>query len=197
MLKRIVFLIASLMMTCLLLAACSDDAQQPGTQQAANDVVLPAGQEVLFEVSHANQAWGYQLAGHYVDREGRIWQFDHSSEQWQAPASCIPAEALRDKLTRQQEQVGRVSPQELAKAVALVEAAAAGPLGEPIDTGCRDFGGMSYLAYTYDADEDCYAPVLLYLRGDWGRKNLAPAADKLRIWLDEILGFQGMSGCEP
>jgi hypothetical protein len=184
-------------MSCLLLVACSDDGQQPAAQQSAGDMLLPAGQEVLFEVSHVNQAWGYRLAGHYVDREGRIWQFDHSSEPWQAPASCIPAEALRDKLTRQQEQVGRVSPQELAKAVALVKAAAAGPLGDRVDTGCRDFGGMSYLAYTYDEDEDCYTPVLLHLRGDWGRKNLAPAAAELRLWLDGILGFQGMSNCEP
>jgi hypothetical protein len=183
MLKRVVFPLACLSMSCLVLVACSDDGQQPAAQQAAGNLGLPAGQEVL--------------AGHYVNREGRIWRFDHSSEPWQAPASCIPAEALREKLTRQQEQVGRVSRLELAKALALVKAAAGGPIGDRVDTGCRDFGGISYLAYTYDEDEDCYTPILLHLRGDWGRKNLAPAAEELRLWLDGILGFQGMNDCEP
>lgn len=157
----------------------------------------PASQEILFDITSVNFAWGYRLTGYYVDCAGAVYRYDHSGEIWNPSAEPIPAAELLEKYSRERELVGKILIAELSAMFELVEAASAGPLDHPVDTGCRDFGVIVHYAYLYDTQVDAYRPVLLHQRGDWGQRNNAASAKILHDWLNEQLGLESPPDCEP
>jgi len=159
----------------------------------------PAGldQDVVFDVCHVNHAWGYRLAGWYVDGKGRVWRYDHSDEPWTATGDTIAFDALLEKVTRDREQVGEVSVGELRRMSALIGAAALAEVGDPVPTGCADFGGISWLAYLVVPGQQAYRQVLLHQQGDIARPVSGEAARALYEWLRRVTGQTGEASCDP
>lgn len=154
-------------------------------------------QEVVFEISHLNHAWGYRLGGWYIDGRGRLWRYDHSDEPWSAPGDTIPAADLLEKVTRERELAGTVPGRELARMASLIDEAAGATIGDPVGTGCYDFGTVTWLAYRWLRAQDAYVPVLLHQQGDVARPVDGDAAATIYAWLREVAGFDGEPPCEP
>ena len=40
------------------------------------------GQKYLFEFSQINFAWGFQMSGIYIDKDGNVYKYNHSHAPW-------------------------------------------------------------------------------------------------------------------
>lgn len=143
-------------------------------------------QKYLFDVTHVNYAWGYTLRGFYIDSTGVVYSYDHSDQQWQPESGDGYTEAeLEEKYSHNRFEIGRVYRNILGDRFDMVDRAEEGPLSPRVNV-CYDFGGVSFVAYKYDANAGLYRPVTLYEAGDWARKNFAPEAEYLLQWLWEV-----------
>jgi len=144
-------------------------------------------QKFLFEVAYANYAWGRQIRGFYVDRDGKLYSYDHSLADWQPKdPDAVTGTELQEKF-KNRKQVGNVDLDTLREMAALIASAAQGDLSDPVSV-CRDAGTHRYLAYVRDPDADVYRPVLLYQSGDFAQKNLSDDAKTLYEWLFTLSG---------
>jgi hypothetical protein len=190
---------AFLAMTLIILMASSGctDADSPVTMPQAERLPWPQGQKALFDITRVNYAWGYHLSGYYIDTAGGIYSYDHSDEQWVPSTEPIPAAELFEKYSHKRELVGLVSLDSMAAVFKLVSVVSESELAERVDMGCRDFGSIVHYAYLYDPDDDTYAPILLYQRGDWGQRNKAEEARSLYDWINSVVGLDYDDTCGP
>lgn len=150
-------------------------------------------QQVYFEVAHVNYAWGRVMKGYFVDGNGTVYSYDHSSTLWQPkdPDAVTGAE-LREKFANRKE-VAQLNRMTLARMIALIDPAAQGGMSDPVSV-CHDAGTYRYLAYQYEAG--AYHPVLLYQYGDFAQRNLSDEAETLYTWLFTLSGG-APSNCLP
>lgn len=147
-------------------------------------------QTFLFEISYTNYAWGYQLRGLYIDRQGQVYSYDHSHAVWQpSDPQAYTEEELLQKFESRKELTGTVEEDTLAGMFRLIESASQGRLSEPVQK-CADAGTTAYLAYRFDKDSGKYISVLLYQTGDWAQKNLSDSAKTLYEWLFTFEGWE-------
>lgn len=162
----------------LLLAAlvnCSDD-----------EVLNPGEQQVFFQVSHTNEAWGEQNKGFLIDRDGQVRLYDN-------PDTWNPVD-VRSGLTRQQMTENLASTAIASRKINagdlrsyfLAIAAIKEENFTPRRNQGNDRGTTYYYAFVYDAKQEIYQPVLLAEAGDWETHNQDESAMKITSWLMQI-----------
>lgn len=165
----------------LALASCDMSLHRDVDHDPANIT-----QEVLFEVSYTNYAWGYTCVGLWVDRDGTVRRYDHSDEVWSPGVDTFyTLSELQEKYAHNSTVVDSVFPGALAAQYVLIQPASVGPMTESVHQ-CTDFGTISFRAYRVGEDTTRYYPVTLYVAGDYSQKNLSGAAEMLFEWLQTL-----------
>lgn len=180
-----------------LLSCGTVDSDTAQNQAKPAEWVPPVEQEILFEVSYVNFAWGYTLGGFYVDRDGDIYEFHrgYDDERWQRDdPDRLTAQDLHRKYAIGRELVGTIDSATLDWMTNLIPGAQEGELTERISV-CRDFGGRSWVAYMLNESTGDYERVLLYAAGDWARRNRSGDAEALFEWLRSVAGDTGEIAC--
>lgn len=192
---------AIIVLMAVLMLSCSDgvgDNTIMGSPDDPGDQRVPAqGQEVLFEVSYVNFAWGYKLGGFYIDKRGDVFRFsrDNSDERWRPDDwAHISEQDLRDKYSVGKNRIGTIDLVTLTSMVDLIGEASLGEMTERIGR-CNDFGGKSWVAYVQDAQTGDYEGINLYSAGDWAQRNKSLAAETLFEWLRDVAGESGEIAC--
>jgi hypothetical protein len=145
-------------------------------------------QQYLFEYSHINHAWGFQMSGMYIDRNGSVYTFDHSHAPWRpSEDNVLTEEDLQEKYAQKNKFVKSIDPSVLNEMLKLISPASEAEITEP-GKKCFDSGSGAYTAYTFDSTSGNYHPVLLYQVGDRPKKNLSDEAKILYEWLFTVFG---------
>ncbi len=153
-------------------------------------------QEYLFEYSHINFAWGFQMSGMYIDKQGNVYEYNHSHSPWK-PLSVrsLIEEDLHEKYANKKELVPSINKSVLNKMHKLISPAEEGDLFQSKNK-CFDSGSGTYTAYLFDSKTGQYKPVLLYQIGDRPKKNVSDEAKVLYEWLFEVFGNKPKN-CTP
>jgi hypothetical protein len=142
----------------------------------------------LFEVSMENHTWGHYYYGLYVDHSGFVYSYYAVPPSFTDPLintfypAPYPAAYLDMKTALNRRYVGTESRTNLEAMLALVSAAAQGPLSPPQGVGA-DQGVIMFKAFVYNEPQTNYSVVLLKRGGDWRITNSAPQAAVLTQWL--------------
>jgi hypothetical protein len=143
-------------------------------------------QPVYFEYHYMNHAWGFQENGWLIDGAGIVKGFEYP-EDFRRPDSTglINYQDLVLNLRQTDTVLHHIDREELEAMVALIPAAAAGPVGEARSIAA-DAGGAALYAYLYIEEEDTYQQVFLGQSGDWEQTNQSPEAMELVAWLRQF-----------
>lgn len=156
-----------------------------GPDVAPPDAPPPQGQNILFEVSYENYAWGKKLNGVFVTVDGGVWSYDFYAGDagGQPPAVVYPATEteIRARYGPNPVKTGSIPPSELLAQFAWVPSTASGVLLRQM--ACADAGSLTSIGYLFDAATARYTPVILGVGGDVSAKNTAPKAADLVAWL--------------
>jgi len=153
-------------------------------------------QEYLFEYSYINFAWGLQMSGMYIDKDGNVYKYNHSHSPWKPSSQEVLTEQdLQEKFSHKHEHIKSIDKSVLNRMHALIMSASEGKLSERVNK-CFDFGNGSFSAFLYDVKSKQYTNVLLYQYGDWAKKNLSDEAGILYEWLFEVFGNKP-TDCTP
>jgi hypothetical protein len=150
------------------------------------------GQEILFEVSYENYAWGAQLNGIFITNDGSVFQYDYFASDGGTPPPAYQHATEPELRARWGTVTGPVAqvPVEVVEAqFAVVESVARGVL--LTSDLCDDAGELTYLGYLYDSASATYSRVVAGIDGDMAAKNLASGAEGLVSWLAGIHGGGG------
>ncbi len=145
-------------------------------------------QEYLFEYSHINFAWGFQMSGMYIDKQGNIYSYNHSHSPWKPSKERSLTEIdLQNKFSHKNELVTSIDTSVLERMHKLISPAGDGETVKS-QKKCFDAGSSIYTAYLFDSKTGQYKPVLLYQSGDRPQKNVSDEARVLYEWLFEVFG---------
>jgi hypothetical protein len=139
---------------------------------------------VLFDCYGINFAWGFYLEGFYIDRDGKVFTYDHSDEVWHGPPDGKPSEKDLKEKHRNAEFVLQIAPKILAGKSALIAKAKGGKVTR--ESAARDKGQDVIEGFLWDPEAGCYDPVLLRSTGDWNEINTSQAARDLVGWLETV-----------
>ena len=173
----------------------------PGGDSDPDNQRVPAkDQEILFDVTYTNFAWGYRLSGFYIDRRGDVYSFSRGpdDERWQPHDwDHISEQDLRDKYSINKDRLGTIDRGTLTSMVDMVGQASVGEMTDRVNR-CNDFGGRTWAAYVQDPNTGEYEKIRLYQSGDWAQRNKSSAAATLFEWLRDVAGESGdiVCGCE-
>ncbi|KQS27102.1 hypothetical protein ASG33_21470 [Dyadobacter sp. Leaf189] len=150
------------------------DDQDTGTKKT---------QEVFFEVTYINNAWGHQFKGFLIDKNGKIQTFDNPT-QWiiADPQDGLTMQQFVENLAKTKESSVQVSVGELEQYAAKIGSLGNANFSKPVPVSV-DGGITTYTAYQLSADRQRYLPVLLMQTGDLEIHNLNPAAQETAVWL--------------
>jgi hypothetical protein len=144
--------------------------------------------EIVFDCYHVNFAWGYILKGFYIDRDGRIYNYDRKGDPWlpnsvRKGSHSYPGPDLMSKF-RNRKSAGEIDPSLLKEKVALIEPASGGKIyREPM---LHDAGWFGCVAYLFDERNDIYTAVTLGAWGDFTERNSSQEAQSLLSWLTSL-----------
>jgi len=170
-------MLSLLVLTLTLFAsACSDDTVQ-----------MADGQDVYFEVSYMNMAWGKQFKGFLIDKDGKIRTYDKPAK-WNSVTEKteLSAAQMKENVANTVVSDKVVSATELKENIAKANDAVSGTLSKPTSGGA-DRGTTSYYVYRFDAAKLTYVPILLSQTGDWEIANQNKSAVEISAWLSAIL----------
>ncbi len=147
---------------------------------------------VLFDSYRLDTSWGYKLEGFYIDSEGRIWRYQ-KTEPWYPAEQRVSIVSEADLLHKfsEEEQVGSVDPEVLAKMKKLIGSAAEGRVTR--DRMSYERSGNLDVAYVFEPRQRRYEVVFLRGGGGWVARNHSRAADKLVDWLRDVEKNAGIS----
>jgi len=178
-----IFLSLNFILFSIMVTAC-----QAGT--AEKDETSAIQQKYLFDIQHVNMAWGYYLFGIYIDDEGNVYSYQ-GPENWQTEIDAVEqqqsytAEELEEKY-QSAELVGTINFEDLLKHYKLIQTLDKDQLSKLGDSGCRDVGVYSFLAYEYDPAKDIYTPIIIHSAGVVWQQNLSESGVELYSWLQSL-----------
>ncbi|MCC6665628.1 MAG: hypothetical protein IT375_17875 [Polyangiaceae bacterium] len=159
--------------------------QDSGVDVAPPDAPPPPGQNILFEVSFENYAWGKKLKGIFITVDGSVWSYDFFANDagGMPPAVVYPATEteIRARYGPAPLKIGSILPNVVLEQFAWVPSTAGGVLLRQMS--CADAGDVTSIGYLFDEATARYTPVILGRGGDQSAKNTAPKADDLVAWL--------------
>ncbi|TDE11981.1 hypothetical protein [Dyadobacter psychrotolerans] len=155
--------------------ACDDNMVKPVSDQ-----------EVYFEVSYTNFAWGEQFRGFLIDKDGKIKTYDKPA-QWNkvTEKSGLSVAQLKENLSNSVNTDKSVSMAELKENISKISSIG-NSFSKPVAKGA-DQGQTLFYAYRYDAEKLIYTPILLSQTGDVESHNTDAAAIELSAWLAGVL----------
>jgi hypothetical protein len=147
--------------------------------------------DILFEHYYINNAWGYQHAGYFIDKNGQILTYEekdvnHHTSAWNFPDNngYITARALNENLSQTTISQTRVDVSELEKYTNLISQVKENDFTE--QSRGRDKGAFVNVCYLYNETTKTYKRIVLSENGDWIRTNNSPAAKSIDEWLKTI-----------
>lgn len=147
-------------------------------------------QKLLFEINFTQGNWGPPYNGYYIDSEGGLYRFQYAAadEPWE-PGSTerFTEQELQEKYAHNRTSLGTINAGTLSNMIQLIDAAAQGPY---CDEGLISENGiiMSYIAYRFEPETQAYTPVMLWVLGNGGLRNLSDGAVDLSEWLAQVTG---------
>lgn len=150
---------------------------------------LPLSNEIVFDCFSINHAWGYQMSGFFIDRQGMVYRYKRKGAAWHPKPILLEKQRyyeekdLAGKFT-DKSLVARMDSSSLQSKIALIDSADLGSVTRAKQKGA-DAGQSLCLAYLYGKDKYLYRPVAL---GSYGATkntiiNNSPEAQALLKWL--------------
>ena len=170
MLKTIFFLIIAS------LSGCDQDSIEVSTDQ-----------EVFFEVSYINFAWGKQFKGFLINKDGQIRTYD-KPVKWNTidGKNGLSLTQLEENISNTVASTTTISAADLKSYSSKISLITNSEFTKPVSAGA-DRGITSFYAYRYDPDKQVYTPVLLSQIGDTETYNTDKSAVEISTWLTGIL----------
>lgn len=147
-------------------------------------------QEYFFDVYYINYAWGFNLGGFMIDRDGKIfsynWLYNRDSVWNVKDYNNISETVLNKKFIFGKKLIGRVDIEifrEKVKSIYLIPLDSYSP---KISSGA-DMGANRFSCYRYNNEKKTYYEVILKQTGDISYYNTSAKAEDLIAWLD-LLG---------
>lgn len=143
-------------------------------------------QAVLFQYDYANNAWGNEHYGYYIDNEGNVLTYTNP-EGWHFPdESLVSAEDhVLENLDRCSHSGIKIQDEILKKYSGHILNIAASKVTAAKNTGA-DIGTTRFLCYQYDEDSGCYKGYLIKMEGDLSSENLNFHSKKVISWMKDI-----------
>lgn len=177
----------------MIMVSCSVEQNRVLSYQAAPVAYqqAPVG-EVVFDCNTVNHAWGYQLAGFFIDRYGKVYRYNRKGAAWQ-PKSVMQGKQIYYEAG---ELLGKFTNKTLMTSIdasimqgkiALIDNAASGTVAY-LRQRIADAGTNACIAYRFNANTNLYQPVELGSYGVTQVKivNNSSAAQTLLQWLISI-----------
>jgi hypothetical protein len=144
--------------------------------------------EVLFEIEHVNNAWGFVYRGVIVDENGEMFTYDpgrdsasvlYHDDEWYSKEELIM------KYHHGREFVRPVSPDTLGRMRDLSLSVVSGTYTDTVRVGA-DMGALVYSVYTRRANPLMYKKIILRVEGDWTFSNNSESAIELVTILKDV-----------
>jgi hypothetical protein len=157
-------------------------------------------QEIVFERSYVNHAWGYSHSSLLIDRSGRIHAYSYravpnwNGEGWIFPDAngYISENGMNGNLEKTRLSETRIDSVELHRYVSLIASVTDGDYSEHAQGA--DMGASTNTCFLYDDKTRTYKSIDLGQRGDWVRINNSAAAKTIDAWLNTIQAEQIPTG---
>lgn len=162
--------------------------------KASEPVLGPDGEEIVFQVSRTNSAWGRTSRGFFIKARGEVWRFDSfdTADQVRYPLALPPNPRHEDLLKSygaHPEMVAGLPAAEIAKHHVLAQAARNAPL--VCGPAAADAGGIDYLAWVMKG-EGAYSVIRLGSEGNVSCRGLSADGEKVRRWLQRVTGLDSL-----
>jgi len=157
------------------------------------NIAPPTSQEILFECSYSNYAWGLVHQGFFIDNKGKIWTYSQypdggylSDIGWNFPDSLnnISEQALMENLRKTTVRDTLIDQNTLKKYSNKIYLVKEDDYTE--NHGGCDGGVAVYACYRYDENTKNYHHVILSTTGDWIKINNDTNAKQISDWLQSI-----------
>lgn len=143
-------------------------------------------QEVLFEVSYINFAWGEQASVFYVKSDGTVKYHNGKPKYFSENSKGQLTEVeLKENLALASTTKKQIATTELDKYSALIANLKEESFSKKTQVGA-DMGAYTYKAYQFSETEKVYRAIKLAEEGDWTSYNLDPNAKILTEWLKSL-----------
>jgi hypothetical protein len=159
-----------------------------GKDEDANGTPL---QEIVFERSYVNHAWGYTHSSLLIDRSGRIYVYSYrqsrqEDEGWNFPdANGFHSENdMKENLAKASLSETRTDSVELQRYVSLIASVKEDDYSEHQQGA--DMGASTNTCFLYDNKTRTCKSIDLSQRGDWVRINNSAAAKTIDAWLNTV-----------
>jgi hypothetical protein len=159
----------------------------------------PDGEEIVFQVTHANFAWGRVSEGFFINGRGEVRRFDSfdSKDHERYPLALPPKPRHGDLLKSyglHPEVVSVLPAAEVAAYQALAQVARNAPL--VCGQTAMDAGGTGYQAWVMGGD-GVYSAIEIGGEGDISCRTLSPAGMRVKRWLQRVTGMTSYMGELP
>ena len=165
------------------------DALQEGRPTPIEPILGPDGEEIVFQVHHAN--WARTSYGVFINARGEVRRFDSfdTPDQVRYPLNLPPNPRHADLLKSfgaHPKMVFVLPAADLAAYRALAQEARNAPM--VCIPAATDAGGTGYQAWAMNGD-GVYSSIELGQEGDVSCRNLSPAGQRVRAWLRTVTGI--------
>lgn len=171
--------------TFLLLSALFGCAEQDidNTSEA-----IVSSQEIYFEVSHVNGAWGGSHEGFLIDKTGAVRTYSNPAV-WNVAKDyekgALTPKQIKENITETVISNVTVDAAQFKTLTGKIPVLSTSTYTKRIQIGA-DMGQTNFYAYRYDAKAEGYVPVLLSETGDWQSHNTDKSAIEISEWLQSI-----------
>ena len=143
-------------------------------------------QEVLFEVSYINFAWGEQASVFYVKSDGTV-KLQNGKPRYLSDElkGQLTEVQIKENLALATSTKKQIATTELTKYSALIGDLKKESFSKRIQNGA-DMGAYTYTAYQFSETEKVYNAIKLAEEGDWSSYNLDPNAKVITAWLKSL-----------
>ncbi len=164
------------------LAGCVD--HEIDTKQVA----ATQNQDIYFEVSYTNSAWGKnRYEGFVVDQDGRIRTYENPAS-WHKPIdnqTSLTSAEIKENLKETTLTDVQISATALKSYVDKIPSITTTEFSKRVPNG-NDMGQTKFYAYRFDTKAGTYTPILLNETGDWKMQNKDKTAIEISTWLETL-----------
>ena len=144
-------------------------------------------QQIYFEVSYSNSAWGKQFKGFIIDRDGQIRLYEKPAKWNQASGKTgLTSDQIKENLLNTTLASTSIAVVDLKNYVSKSITISDSAFSKPISGGA-DRGITSYYIYTYDKETQVYKSVLISQTGDIETYNKDKSAIEVSTWLSTVV----------
>ncbi|HEV7379917.1 MAG TPA: hypothetical protein VGN64_09005 [Dyadobacter sp.] len=145
-------------------------------------------QEIYFEVSHNNSAWGTVHRGFLIDHTGAVRTYLNPAD-WNISSEldkgALSAKQIEENIAKTQVSSVTVDASQLKALTDKIPTLSTSTYTKRVQAG-KDMGQTNFYAYRYDSKKDAYIPILLSETGDWQSQNTDKSAIEISEWLQKI-----------